>query len=353
MSIALSAMRTQLNGILGDIITGTTNANGDSDKKSFIDTSLAQYPDGYFGGWAAFIPSASEEKMVDVFISPEGTVRVYSPYTAQVNTNIAYELHRFGTGEKKNALNQALYDVYPTFYKRLFDTTLWGQNDYGVDPDEFNKFLYTVPTTFVEFPDEIWLLEGYIGTHTGSDNASTLTDSAADFTINELIGLTVYNKTDGSSGTVTANTATTITATLTGGTGSDWDEDDEYIIQKPNIIPERFFDFTVMDRANLASLQFYADIDEKYLIRLAGKGQLTQFTTEATTTELTVDQARIVCFKAAGILYRMYSSRANSQDAARFEALATRFEAEYERMADRKQMPISAARLGLDWSWAR
>ena len=353
MTIALSAIRTQLNGIIGDIITGTTNAAGDSDKKSFIDTALAQYPDGYFMGWSAFIPSASESKMVEMFIQPEGVIRVYSAYTTQVNTNTNYELQRFSPDEKKLALNQALYDVYPTFYKRIFDTSLYGQNSYGVSPNEYDKYIYTMPSTFVEFPAQIWKIEGYYGDHTGDDNASALTDEDAAFTVNELIGLTVYNKTDGSSGTVTANTATTITATLSGGTDNDWDKGDEYLIQKPNAMPERVLDYTVIDRANLGSLQFYADINEKYIIRLVGMGQLTQFTTEASTTELTTDQARIVCFKAAGILYRMYSSRANSQDATRFEALAARFEAEYERLAQRKQMPILYDRLGLDWDWSK
>ena len=77
------------------------------------------------------------------------------------------------------------------------------------------------------------------GAHDGGDDAATLTDSTADFrgkyqVGNNLIGETIKNLTDGSEGTITANDATTITATLAGGTENDWDDDDEYIIAAPS-----------------------------------------------------------------------------------------------------------------------
>ncbi len=71
-------------------------------------------------------------------------------------------------------------------------------------------------------------LSDAIGTHDGSGNAATLSDSSQSWTTNEFVGRTVVNLTDGSSGVITANTATTITATLAGGTDNDWDVGDEY-----------------------------------------------------------------------------------------------------------------------------
>lgn len=68
------------------------------------------------------------------------------------------------------------------------------------------------------------------GTHTGADNQSILTDSSASWQINELIGKIVYNETDKSSGIITSNTATTVKATLSGGTDNDWDTNDAYSI---------------------------------------------------------------------------------------------------------------------------
>ena len=67
-------------------------------------------------------------------------------------------------------------------------------------------------------------------THDGASNASVLSDSTANFGTDTLVGLTVYNNTDGSSGTITANTSTTVTATLSGGTDNDWDDADSYTI---------------------------------------------------------------------------------------------------------------------------
>lgn len=68
------------------------------------------------------------------------------------------------------------------------------------------------------------------GTHTGAADASVLTDSTASWTTDQWIGYTIKNTTDGSYGQITANTSTTITATLYGGTENDWDNGDSYLI---------------------------------------------------------------------------------------------------------------------------
>ncbi len=66
------------------------------------------------------------------------------------------------------------------------------------------------------------------GTHDGANDASVLTDSTQSWTTDYFVGWTLENDDDGSSGTVTANTATTITATLSGGTEDDWDTGDSW-----------------------------------------------------------------------------------------------------------------------------
>lgn len=69
------------------------------------------------------------------------------------------------------------------------------------------------------------------GTHTAVASATIMTDAAAHFVVNELIGLTIENVTDGSSGVVTANTETTVTvAALAGGTTDQWNTNDVYSI---------------------------------------------------------------------------------------------------------------------------
>jgi len=88
------------------------------------------------------------------------------------------------------------------------------------------------------------------GTHDGGDSAAVLSDSTAGWAVDEHVGKVVQNITDGSYGVVTANTATTVTAALTGGTDDDWDSGDAYAIQAdadgvlrwPNRAPARRID---------------------------------------------------------------------------------------------------------------
>ena len=63
--------------------------------------------------------------------------------------------------------------------------------------------------------------------HDGLANAAALTDASAAMTVDEfvtqIVTFTIHNITDTSSGTITDNTATVVTATLAGGTDNDWD----------------------------------------------------------------------------------------------------------------------------------
>lgn len=69
------------------------------------------------------------------------------------------------------------------------------------------------------------------GTHTGALHLTVLTDAAAHFVVNELIGLRIQNTTDGSTGVITANTETTVTVVaLAGGATNRWNLGDAYSI---------------------------------------------------------------------------------------------------------------------------
>lgn len=70
-------------------------------------------------------------------------------------------------------------------------------------------------------------------THDGSNGASVLSDSGEAFTVDEYIGYTVYNTTDGSQALITDNDGTTITGSLYGGTDNDWDTGDAYVLGVP------------------------------------------------------------------------------------------------------------------------
>ena len=58
-------------------------------------------------------------------------------------------------------------------------------------------------------------------THDGGDGQATFHDTDSALVASQLIGMTIYNTTDGSSCTITANDDHTITCTLAGGTQKD------------------------------------------------------------------------------------------------------------------------------------
>ena len=84
---------------------------------------------------------------------------------------------------------------------------------------------------------EIWgivFTAVYTGTHTDVPHATIMTDAAALFIVDSLLGLTIVNVSDGSSGIIIANTANTVTVVaLTGGFANVWNTGDIYTIPSP------------------------------------------------------------------------------------------------------------------------
>lgn len=81
--------------------------------------------------------------------------------------------------------------------------------------------------------DDFWNYGFEAGSHTGAANQAVLTDSTLSLTTDEFVGYTIKNITDGSQALITANTATTITGILYGGTDDDWDNGDVHHIARP------------------------------------------------------------------------------------------------------------------------
>jgi len=76
------------------------------------------------------------------------------------------------------------------------------------------------------------------GFHTPAGASATiLTDTAQSWTVDALIGMQVFNQTDGSSGFITDNDATTVTVSaLAGGSGNNWEQNDVYEINNSQMI---------------------------------------------------------------------------------------------------------------------
>jgi len=76
------------------------------------------------------------------------------------------------------------------------------------------------------------------GSHTAADSGTIMTDAVralGNWVANELVGYTIFNITDGSSGVITANTINTVTvAALAGGADNTWQAGDTYMVQRDN-----------------------------------------------------------------------------------------------------------------------
>lgn len=269
MSIKLSDFRDILNTILHDTLKGTTTGDGETDGSSLVDEGLTGYHDHYFRDAHVYLPDAEEERAIKGFLEPSGTLYPFRSFSSQVTSGKDYEIHQFPIDEKKRAINQALRDVYPYFYKPLKDTSLTGSG----------RAKYTVPAEFEEFPRQIW-----------------------------------------------------------------------YKAAVDSLPPERLYDVVVLDRTAAGAFEFWSYVPSGRTIILLGRAQLSQFTDDDSTTELTEEQAEVVALKAASRLYQSYVTRVDSQDASRFDKLTARLEARYMELVRTKRMPLLLG-ARMDFSW--
>ena len=96
---------------------------------------------------------------------------------------------------------------------------------------------------------------------------------------------------------------------------------------------------------------FYADITTGEDILLIGKTYLSQFTNDASTTELSAGQAHIVSYLAAAIFYEDFLDTVSAENTGRFEALARKRRDKYNELANRNRMPrILPVRQNFAWT---
>ena len=276
MSISLTNTLIKLNNHLQDTFDSTTTSAGNAGKTTLVDSALSKYDDGYFGEannqqeWWVYY--ASQLRTIKGFTSSSGTIEVHSPFSAQVTTATAYSLHHFDRNRKIVALNHALYESFPHFYKMVTDAT-------SLDGKGSSDNKYTVPNTFTEFPTQIWSIDD-----TTTDIKRT---RITDYEMEEISG-TYY---------------------------------------------------------------FYADITDDEDILLIGKTYLSQFTNDASTTELNDAQAEVVSLLAASIFYRNLSQTVNSEDSGRYDSLANRFLNDYQARVNSGAGMSLILPDKLDWSW--
>lgn len=96
------------------------------------------------------------------------------------------------------------------------------------------------------------------GTHDGG-TSSTLSDSTADFSTEGFTTADyVHNMTDGSQGQITAQTSTTISATLLRGSDNQWENGDDYVVSSNDCLPsgEWYIDDIIINDTEIAPTYF-------------------------------------------------------------------------------------------------
>lgn len=151
----------------------------------------------------------------------EGNAKKIYEITTPFDSSDIFEIH---TAQCADVMYEAHEDYWPRKLSRLADAS-WTLAEVVFKGGPFLTE-NTTSTKLLKFTAD----GVQTGAHDGGDNKAKLTDSGEAWTVDQFVGLSVYNVTDGSSGTITANDATTVTAALAGGTENDWDDGDVYTI---------------------------------------------------------------------------------------------------------------------------
>lgn len=200
----VTGIATELNYVAGQSNEYTITSTG-ADTFTLDGTDSSEFTGGTF--------SAGTCKSIHEIISPFSDTEVF-------DLQLAYS-------------GDVIYIAYGSYWPCKM--TRLADNSWTLETTDFDP-----PPFLVENIIEDDYLECYCGSHTGTDNASVLTDSTQDWTTNALVGYVLFNLTDSCYGTITANTGTTITCSggLSGGTQNDLDNGDLYVILEGNYIPE-------------------------------------------------------------------------------------------------------------------
>ena len=158
---------------------------------------------------------------------------------------LSYEHHEIHGGSHYYIEGHVSLDDAGVFYAKLMtpDTTKWSHFVWSIKSSGIldTKF-YEIPTGGMAGGARSVIHANnrnkncWSGRQDGGDNQATLTDSTQAWTVDALIGMQVFNQTDGSSAFITDNDETTVTAVLAGGTGNDWDDGDVYEINNSQMV---------------------------------------------------------------------------------------------------------------------
>ncbi len=160
---------------------------------------------------------------------------------------IGYEHHEIHSGSHYYIEGTATLGNTDTLYAKLVTPNtdkwshfVWNISSNGVLTTNF----YEIPTGGMANGNRAVIhsnnrnTNSWSGRQEGGDDKAVLSDSTQSWTPDELVDMQIFNQTDGSSGLITTNSATIVTATLAGSTtgNNDWDNGDVYEINNSRMV---------------------------------------------------------------------------------------------------------------------
>ena len=403
MAITFRSCLDWLSNIIGDYFASTTTADGNLAKTTFIDTSLARFPDDWLKQWwlilgdkKGFISPTSHNDPENVWDSEPwaydgdtdtsaGTRIDYEGVSFPLQLLFKYPFKCFKVRVTPHA-SENIITMYVNGY--LGNSLIFS---HIIDREQWNIDIPVTPPKTIDRIDIIFYCTG-VGT-----GLAYIKEIDAEAVIGlELRQIKAWHQAD-CVGEVYAPAPERILSAFTyslhrfspddkqrcinealydvypslylrvqeeiTGLGSSYNEYDvpaafaesyprqAYIKKTVNNIVsyERLFDISYRMVNGVAKL--YATIETDETLVLIGGKPLIPFTSLDSSLDISDKCARVICLKAAVNLYRMQTSLVNAGDAGRFEALATRWEAQYNELIKEAAMSPLLDRVRADWSW--
>ena len=205
--------------------------------------------------------------------SIDETISCY-PQGENFNTKWSFQSVIFGPPLANSIHPNGLHNRGPLFNNRCSDFSInrsvfmhaGGRNPRAMNYDTWhvNNIVYNHSYAPLELAAGDPALTYDSGTHDAATSTTVLTDSGNAWKVDSRIGWEILNSTDGSTGVITDNDATTLTVSggLSGGTDNDFDSGDSY-----RIFPRHYINyensFVVMGEAQIGASSVIAVLDDE------------------------------------------------------------------------------------------
>ena len=150
MTLTGEQMLEGFSTFIDDWTPGTTTSAGSVGKNTLVDTDLQQYGDNRLVGYYVRLPDDATLPVsrITANVQATGAVTFAPPFSAQVGTSTAYELHKYEPRKKFAAMDSSRFPVADDVFRLIIDET--------VTTDGYSSE-YTIPTAIQRGPALVYV----------------------------------------------------------------------------------------------------------------------------------------------------------------------------------------------------